>query len=219
MNIVPAILPQSFDELTEKLFRIEGISKRVQIDLSDGVFGRVKTWMPQGTETLPNGFSYEFDIILNDWKLPTMHAITIGATSIVSHVDMFTDEDLDTLISIVAPTGVSLGISVSNDKSLDFHAEMIRKARAAYGKVFIQVMGIANIGEQGLPFDDRVPARVMALRQQFGDMSIQVDGGIKPENALLVANAGTTTAIVGSFIFGSDDVAGAIEKMQIASSN
>lgn len=213
MNIKPAILPHSFEEVIDKLSRVEGIAQHVQIDLCDGVFGRERTWLPNGTETLPASFSYEFDIMLNDWKLYMMHAITIGATSIVAHVDMFTDEDMETLLSIITPRGTMLGIAVSNDKTLDFHAEMIRKARVSYQNVFIQVMGITKVGEQGQFFDDRAVDRVIALKQQFGDMAIQVDGGMKPEAAERVVRAGADTVVSGSFIFGSEDAGGAIERL------
>ncbi len=206
MNITPAILPHNFEEIAEKLTRVEGLTSHVQIDICDGMFGREKTWMPQGTESLPAGFTYEFDIMLNEWNLPIMHCLTLGAKSIVAHVDTFTDADLATLVSMVSPRQAHLGISVSNDKSLDFHADMVRKAKAIYPHVFIQVMGIRNIGEQGQVFDEEAPERVKALKQQFGDMLIQVDGGIVPETAKRVMQAGADTIVVGSYIFGSTEV-------------
>lgn len=213
MNITPAVLPHSFDEITEKLSRVEGLATKVQIDLCDGIFGREKTWLPEGTEALPEGFVYEFDVMLNDWKLYTMHAITIGAKYIVAHVDRFSDEDIETLISIIGPRMVTLGVAVSNDKSLEFHAEMIRKVRTLYPSMFIQVMGIRNVGEQGQVFDEESIERVRALKQQFGDVAIQVDGGMTPETAAKVVGAGAETVVVGSYIFGGEDVGGAIERL------
>ncbi len=206
MNITPAILPHSFEEITEKLSRVEGLASRVQIDICDGIFGREKTWLPEGTETLPPGFSYEFDVMLEDWKLPTLHCLSLGSKCIVAHVDMFTDDDVTTLVSMVAPHSAWLGIAVSNDKGLDFHAEMIRKVRALYPHIFIQVMGITNIGEQGQMFDGSVPERVKALKLQFNDLNIQVDGGMTPETAKLVQDAGAETIVSGSYIFGRDVV-------------
>lgn len=214
MNITPAILPHSFDEVLEKLSRVEGIASHVQIDLCDGVFGREKTWLPTGTEKLSASFSYEFDIMVGEWSLCMMHAITIGGSSVVAHVDMFTEEDIATLVSIVGPRSVSLGIAVSNDKSLEYHAEMVRKIRTLYPKVFIQVMGIRNIGEQGQFFDEDAIMRVKALKQQFGDILIQVDGGITDETASHVLNAGAETVVVGSFIFGSEDAGGAMKRLE-----
>ncbi len=213
MIITPAILPHSYEEILEKLSRVENIAHRVQIDLCDGVMGRERTWLPEGTEVLPPGFSYEFDIMLNDWKLYMMHAITIGATRIVMHADRFSDEDIETLISIAGPRSVEIGVAVSNDTSLDVHAEMIRKIKATYGKVFIQVMGIRNIGEQGQIFDSECVERTKALKQQFGDISIQIDGGITPETAQLVANAGAEIVVAGSYIFGGEDAGGAFSRL------
>lgn len=204
MNITPAILPHTFEEITEKLSRLEGAVTHVQIDLCDGIFGREKTWLPDGTETLPPGFSYEFDVMLNDWELPVLNCLKLGAKSIVAHVDMFTDNDLPTLIGIVSPHSAFLGISVSNDKSLDFHAEMVRKAQALYSHVFIQVMGITTIGEQGQLFDESVVERIKILKQQFPGVIVQVDGGIKPETAKLVQAAGADVIVSGSYIFGRD---------------
>jgi ribulose-phosphate 3-epimerase len=219
MNIIPAVLPHNFQEITEKLSRIEGLVTRVQIDICDGVFGREKTWLPDGTETLPAGFSYEFDVMLNDWRMFVMHCLTLGAKSIVAHVDMFSDEDITTLLGMVSPHSASLGIAVSNDKSLDFHSDMIRKARALYPHVFIQVMGIKQIGEQGQVFDEDAPGRVKALKQQFGDVQIQVDGGIVIETGKLVAEAGADAIVVGSYIFGHDDAGGMLEQLNAAVSS
>ena len=214
MNITPAILPHSFEEISEKLSRVENLATSVQIDLCDGIFGREKTWLPEGTETLPAGFTYEFDIMLGDWKLSTMHAITIGATRIVAHVDLFTDEDIQTLISIVGPRSVSLGISVSNDKSLEFHADMIRRIRTLYPDIFIQVMGIRSVGEQGQLFDESCVMRVKTLKQTFGDLNIQVDGGMKPETVKTVVDAGAETVIVGSYIFGNGDAGESMKRLE-----
>lgn len=204
MNITPAILPHSFEEVTEKLSRVEGLVTHVQIDLCDGVFGREKTWLPTGTESLPSGFQYEFDLMLNEWKVPMMHAISLGASCVVAHVDLFSDSDIDELVSIVSQRGTMLGISVSNDKALEFHADMIRKVQARYSKIYIQVMGIQKIGEQGQDFDESAIERVGALKRQFGDVPLQVDGGMTPDTAKKVMDAGAECVVVGSFIFGGD---------------
>lgn len=213
MQVIPAILPHSFEEIAEKCSRIEGIATKVQIDLCDGVFGRERTWLPAGTEVLPEGFSYEFDIMLDDWRESVLHCLTLGATSIVAHVDLFQEEDIATLVSMVAPVEAALGIAVSNDKGLDFHADMIRKAKALYPHVYIQVMGIKKIGEQGQFFDEDTPARIVALKQLFGSMEIHVDGGMNVETAKRVTDAGADTIVAGSYIFGGEDAGGAMERL------
>lgn len=214
MTITPAILPHSFEEMTEKLSRVEGLTHRVQIDLCDGVFGREKTWLPEGNEVLPPSFTYEFDIMVNDWKLYVMRAIMAGATCVVAHVDQFVDGDMEELVGLVSQRNVALGISVSNDKTVEVHADFVRKAKALYGKVFIQVMGIQKVGEQGQEFDEATVERVRALKQQFGDVVVQVDGGMMPETAQKVANAGAETIVVGSYIFNGGDPGAAMNRLE-----
>lgn len=214
MNIVAAILPHSFDEILEKTSCVEGLMTKIQIDLCDGVFGREKTWLPTGSETLPSGFTYEFDVMLHDWKLPIECALQLGATSIVMHVDFFTDEDIAALVEMLRLKNIPLGVAVSNDKVPEFHAEMIRKIRALYPHVYVQVMGIKKIGEQGQFFDESSVERVQYLKQQFGDVQIQVDGGIKPENVQRVVSAGADTVVVGSFIFNTEGPGAALARLE-----
>jgi ribulose-phosphate 3-epimerase len=219
MQITPAILPHSFEEITTDLSRLEGLAHLVQIDLCDGVFGRERTWLPEGNESLPSDFLYEFDVMLNDWRKYIPHCVALGAKRIVAHVDLFEENDMRDLIDMVKSHSIGLGISVSNDKSVDFHADMIRQAKELYPYIFIQVMGIKKIGEQGQFFDDAAIDRVISLKQQLGEMAVQVDGGIKPGNIKRVVDVGSDTVVVGSFIFGHEDIGSALEQLNAAVSS
>lgn len=208
MNIVPAILPENFEQVIDKLFRVEGLVKRVQIDICDGVFGLDRTWLPTGKEVLPHGFQYEFDVMVNDWKKYIPRCVELGATRIVAHVDSFADKDIIPLVDMVAPAGILLGISVSNDIDLDLHIDKIQKIHEQYPHVFIQVMGIRKIGAQGQDFDREVLRRIKILKKTFSYLLIQVDGSMNENTVVLVHDAGADTAVVGSYIFGR----GAIRK-------
>ncbi len=216
MNVIPAILPHSFEELTDKLSRVEGLALLVQIDFCDGVFGRERTWLPEGGESLSYNLQYEFDIMVNDWRTCVAQAIALDAARIVVHVDMFTDQDMSDLVAMLEPKQIPLGVSVSNDKTVDFHEEMIRKAQSLYPHVYIQVMGIRTVGEQGQAFDETTPERIIALKKVFGSVPLQVDGSMTPETAKHVCMAGAETVIAGSYIFGGEDAGGAIERLEEA---
>jgi ribulose-phosphate 3-epimerase len=202
MNIIPAILPENFEQVVDKLFRIEGLTKRVQIDVCDGVFGLERTWIPKGTEELPHGFQYEFDMMVVDWKNYIPKVIALGATRIVAHVDSFSDKDILSLLDCVEPERLMLGVAVSNTTSLEVHIDMIQKIYAQYPHVFIQVMGIRKIGAQGQVFDKEVVGRIRTLKKLFSYLSIQVDGSMNEDTVLKVEEAGADTVIVGSYIFG-----------------
>ena len=218
MIITPAILPQNFEQLIDKLFMLEGLCERVQVDLCDGIFGLEKTWLPYKDEELLTGFSYEFDLMVKDWRKFLPRVIALGATRVILHVDDFSDDDLNEAVEMIRPHLIYLGLSVSNDKNVPAFAALVHKIASSYPKVFIQVMGIKHIGAQGQPFDEGVPKRVEYLNDACKNIEIQVDGSMNPETILRVRNRGATCVVVGSYLFSHgakhDDVKKTLEKLE-----
>ncbi len=201
MIITPAILPKTYDELAHKLFMLEGLADVVQIDLCDGVFGLEKTWLPYREKELLHGFSYEFDLMVKDWRKYLKRVISLGATRVVLHVDDFSEDDIAEAIALVRGRLVYLGLCVSNDKNVPDFASLVKRVSGVYSKIFIQVMGIKHIGAQGQPFDEGVPRRVEYLHDTCRGIEIQVDGSMNPETMLIVKKRGVTCAVVGSYLF------------------
>ncbi len=201
MIITPAILPKNFTELNHKLFMLEGLCDIVQIDLCDGIFGLEKTWLPYREKELLAGFSFEFDLMVKDWRKYLQRVITLGAKRVILHVDNFSDDDVAEAIAIVKPHLIYLGLAVSNDKNVPAFVSLVKRVDAIYSKVFIQVMGIKRIGAQGQPFDDGVLRRIEYLKDACRGIEIQVDGGMVPETILKVRNRGATCAVIGSYVF------------------
>lgn len=201
MLITPAILPKNFEELNHKLFMLEGLCDVVQIDLCDGVFGLEKTWLPYKEKELLAGFSYEFDLMVKDWRKFLERVIDLGAKRVILHVDDFSDDDIAEAIAMVKPHLIYLGLSVSNDKNVPAFVSLVKQVDTVYSKVFIQVMGIKHIGAQGQPFDDGVLRRIEYLRDACKHVEIQVDGSMNPETILKVRNRGAMCAVVGSYLF------------------
>ena len=214
MKVTPAILPKDFNEVLEKLETLEYLVPRVQIDLCDGEFGLTKTWLPKGIEELPSDYEYEFDVMLNDWKPYVMGAIDIGASRIVAHVDNFSEADATELIEVLEHTGTALGVCVSNNIPVEDHINFIKFFEERYHNVFIQLMGIRNIGAQGQPFDESVISRIEEIKEQCPNLSIQVDGAINDITAEKVKEAGADTVISGSYIFNRKDIFQAIELLE-----
>lgn len=214
MQVTPAILPKSFDEIIEKLNTLEYLVSRVQIDLCDGEFGLLETWLPVGGEELPSDYEYEFDIMVNNWRPSVMHAVDMGASRIVAHVDNFSEADGVELIEMLEHTGTGLGVCVSNSVPLEDHINFIKFFEERYDNVFIQVMGIRNIGAQGQPFDESVLARIEELKESCPHLYIQVDGAMNADTAERVKEVGADTVISGSYIFGAEDVAKRIQTLE-----
>ena len=60
-------------------------------------------------------------------------------------------------------------------------------------------------------------SRLRRMLQYAGlTTDIQVDGGINAETAKLVAGAGATVLVAGSYVYGADDAAAAIASLKAA---
>jgi pentose-5-phosphate-3-epimerase len=122
------------------------------------------------------------------------------------HIDEMTDDDIAEIIVTIKPHKIYLGLCVSNDKNVPSFVARVRAIEMVYSKVFIQVMGIDRIGAQGQPFDDRVLKRISYIHDECRNISIQVDGAMNPETALLVKNRGARCAVIGSYLFSQGGV-------------
>jgi ribulose-phosphate 3-epimerase len=214
MQVTPAILPKNFDEITSKLEVLNYVSSLVQIDLCDGEFGLVKTWLPVGDEHLPNDYDYEFDIMVVDWKTYVKKAIDLGAARIVAHVDHFSEGDAHELIDILEHTGIALGVSVSNNVPLEDHINFIKFFEEGYSNVFVQVMGIQNIGAQGQKFDETVLQRITEIKEWCPNLYLQVDGAMNDVNVVKVKEAGADIVVSGSYVFSAENLEKAINTLE-----
>lgn len=201
MVITPAIFADSYEHVISKLFIFEGLTEWVQIDICDGSFGLEKTWLPYRETHLVGGFSYEFDLMVNDWRKYLPRVIALGAKRVVMHIDHMSDDDINEMLEIIRPHFIYLGLSVSN--TVDIHAfiEKVKWVEKKYTKLFIQVMGIKRIGAQGQPFDGSILRRISYLREEVRTIDVQVDGSMNPETILKVTKMGARCAIVGSYLF------------------
>ena len=227
MEVVPAVLPQSFSELSEKVELIAPYVDTIQIDVLDGRFvpGR-RTWpyvgrggeefslLEQEDLGLPqwDKVNYEADLMVLEPERYAEEWVKAGASRIIVHLESlanpsafirwFRDTYGNPRESLVS---VELVFALSNDTPLDQLEPYIPELDA------VQLMGIAQIGFQGEPFDERVLERISTLREAYPDLIISVDGGVSRETAPLLAERGASRLVSGSFVFENPHPGSAID--------
>ena len=239
--VVPAVLPASKREFEETLALFANIPSvsRVQIDSVDDTFATPASWpylpstksdlvlgapypeleaMVQKGEMLPHldHIVYEVDLMCLDALAAASLWLALGATRLTFHAESATD--LPRLLSsarIRYGTGggfasdlVSFGlaINVASDLAL---------LEPCLGEIeYVQCMGIARIGRQGQPFDERVFEKVRILHSRHPDIAIQVDGGVSLKNAKKFLTLGVSNLIVGSEILRAADPAAALAEFE-----
>jgi ribulose-phosphate 3-epimerase len=67
---------------------------------------------------------------------------------------------------------------------------------------FVQVMGIANIGYQGEPFQEESLDIISNLKERYPDLVISIDGGVSVDTIADLHDAGVDRFVSGSGVYG-----------------
>lgn len=209
--IVPAIIPQSKQHLVESLALVS-FAPAVQIDVVDGKFVSAVSWPYLDNDqieiplSLPD-IEIEIDLMVAD-PLAAAHAwIAVGVKRFVVHIESVDEVMLAGFFELKRTERLVLGLSANNDVPREVLTQYIDQVD------FIQLMGIATIGEQGLPFDERVLPRIEYLRGDYPTLEIAIDGSVGLNTLPLLKAAGADRFAVGSAILNALDPSAAYEEL------
>ena len=218
VEIIPAIMPKDYEHLDEMMSLFVNVVPLVQLDIMDGKFVPARTWpYPKDThfdaivaeeEGMPSweNIDFEVDLMIENPEFWVQKWVTAGASRIIVHVESMKDFGV---IRDAVPEGlIELGLAINTSTPLSALDQYLNRID------FVQCMGIAKIGFQGQPFDERVLDYVRALRAAHQNLQISIDGSVNFETARALVDAGATRLVSGSAILEADDFVGAIAKMK-----
>ncbi len=230
-EVIPAIIPKSFNDLTEHLSQVAPYSSFVQIDICDGRLTGEKSWPyvfspdPDFTRIIKEeeGFpfwedvAFEIDLMVLEPESVVDQWVQAGAERIIVHFESFKNKESaqaflgDFKRKFFSPgsaVNVSIGIAINVDTPTS-------EVESLFSTVdFLQCMGIARIGYQGQPFDERVLEKIKDIHERYPDLIISVDGGVNFKSAPLLREVGVSRLVAGSAIFRSDNIADAIASLK-----
>lgn len=214
-------MPDSYADLEEKASKVKGLVPFVQIDIMDGKFVSSRSWPYHEDGTVEDvrlpfrdTLRYEVDLMVANPTEATRMWIEAGASRVLFHIESIDDplclvEDLSAEYGGSATKGIlDIGVAIDIATSNDRLEPILREISV------VQFMGIAKIGYQGEPFDERVLDKIRELRHKHPETIISVDGGVNFETVPQLLDAGATRFVAGSAIYTADDIAGAIGRFQ-----
>ncbi len=225
-------MPRSFGELREYAERVSGLVSAIQIDVMDGIFAPEKSWpytegdyegfmrLAEGAENLEEWaeMDFEADLMIANPETEIDKWIGAGARRIIVHsestdalgeiLSRFKDHALERHEGDYFFKPLEIGVAVNIDTP---HASLGHWVRDID---FIQFMGIAKIGFQGEPFDERVLEKIRDFRLEYPDVTISVDGGVSLRTAPRLIEAGANRLVAGSAIWESEDIEATIERFR-----
>lgn len=201
-RIIPALIPADEQSLRENLRSLR-FAHEIQIDVVDGQFVDYHSWPYEPAGAVQSivsdiaSHTIEVDLMVADPLAAAETWLAAGAQMLVFHVESVSFSDLERFLA--GCDGVSVGISALNDTP-----EEVLYAYAPLAD-YIQVMGIAQIGAQGAPFDERVLGRVARLQHDLPHLSISIDGSVNETTLPRLVSAGIDRFVVGSALLTAPD--------------
>ena len=226
MDIIPAIMPESLEDMRQKMAYVIDVVNLVQLDIMDGKFVQETTFPFFERDALDMEYIMSQDEALQYWErldveldlmVENAHQnfdmfIALGPKRIIFHLEAEGDlnefKDFLEGIDMYTHENVEIGIATNNDTSVEALFSFIPLVS------FVQCMGIARIGYQGEPFDERVIERIKILREKFPGLIISVDGAVNINTIKALKEAGADRLVVGSAIFESGDAEESIEELE-----
>lgn len=210
-RLAPSILNADFANLQASIEAIEPYSDLIHLDVMDGHFVPNITFGPLLVETVKRITDVPLDCHLMIYNPPEWVEIfaEAGASRISFHVRSC--RDVESVLRAVRELGVSPGLAISPEVPLF-------ELKPYLGMVDFVIVMCVYPGFGGQKLMPEMLNRVGAVKRDAAELGVsvevEVDGGVKRDNLQDVLSAGTDVVVVGSSIFGSEDVRAAAEEIR-----
>ena len=198
-KFAPSILSADFGRLAQAVADVEAAGADwIHVDVMDGHFVPNLTFGPKMVADLRKATRLPLDVHLmierpEDWVDRYGDA---GATYLTVHVEA--SKDVPGTLAAIRARGMKAGLTLNPETGVDALIPHL-------GSLDLALVMSVHPGFGGQKFIegaiDKVRAVRSALDAQRSPAELEVDGGIKPENAARVVSAGATVLVAGSAVF------------------
>lgn len=203
-KLAPSLLSADFSNLADEIVKIErGGADYIHLDVMDGIFVPNITFGAPVISKIRKVTKLPFDVhlMVHQPERFIKDFVEAGADILTVHQEASTH--LHRTIQEIKAYGIKAGVSLNPATSLDTLKYIIDDLD------LILIMSV-NPGFGGQSYIEAMTDKISSLKaiisEKNPDILLQVDGGIKLDNARLIKDAGADLIVVGSDIFKSEDV-------------
>lgn len=206
--IAPSILSADFANLSSEISKIDlAGADLVHVDVMDGHFVPNITIGAPVVESLRKTTKMPLDVHLmieNPEKYIEDFA-KAGSDIITIHYEAV--KDLPAIINQIKGFGIKAGVSIKPKTPPEVLFDVLELLD------MVLVMSVEP-GFGGQSFMHCSLPKIKAIREKAPNLDIEVDGGINPQTAVLVKEAGANILVAGSSVYHADDIKNAIKTLK-----
>jgi ribulose-phosphate 3-epimerase len=192
IRIVPAILTDDLITL-EKLVRLaESFTDYVQVDVMDGNFVPSSSVTCGQVAALKIKIAWEAHLMVFHPEDCLSDFHRAGARKIVFHYEA--TPELEKIITQIRKLGIKVGLAINPETPITAIAPLVKKVDSV---LFLAV----HPGFYGAAFLPEVLDKIAAFRKAYPEMEIGIDGGVKEDNIVKIAQSGVDVICIGSALF------------------
>jgi ribulose-phosphate 3-epimerase len=200
IEIIPAILTGSTEELAEMLSKCEGNVGRVQIDVIDGLFADNKTIRPRDVANLDTKLLIDYHLMVDEPVNWIDECVTGYADRIIGQVEKMSNQI--GFVGKVTEVGRKVGLAIDIDTPVSKLDPVI------LNNLDVVLVMSVKAGFGGQEFDDSVLTKIDQLDEirSRDDTPFRIcdDGGITYDNIDDIRIQGVNEASIGKRLFKGD---------------
>lgn len=210
MQVLPVINCLDLDCVVKTLHKIERFLPEdgwIHLDVADGRFTFHKTWRdPAMWPKLKCSHSLEVHLMAEEPEKIAEDWLKAGARRLIVHRESVSEPELKRILSLAYAYGAEVMLAVNPETP----AEALRPY---FGRVKNYQILSVHPGTAGQAFLPLAVPKVRFLREELPGATIEVDGGVTPEIAKKLKDAGADLVTSSHYILAAHDPAAAYAEL------